>query len=305
MDTTIINNAQEHEIIKSGQFDRHNTVHLVVPNNIKVIAQSAFAGFPNLESVTFESGSTIEIIEAGAFGSCPRLKSVKLPNTLKKIGDRAFANCEMLGHIIFEKRNQLKYIGANAFYCVGKDTNCKRKPSSIILSNEFTSLGEGAFYQCKVFNTIDFSQVTVLRKIPKDAFHYSSVYKVLMPTSGCISAIGKSAFAWSSLSQVVIPASGITTIEESAFNSTWIKEFDFRGVRNIGGNAFTVITGTGIKKATLPTDCQYSSSSFPSGCQIFKEDLPLLEPYDSSSSDTNSAESIGDKLKGLFGRFKK
>ena len=303
MDTTSINNAQEHEIIKSGQFDRHNTVHLVVPNNIKVIAQSAFAGFPNLESVTFESGSTVEVIEAGAFGSCPRLKSVKLPNTLKKIGDRAFANCEMLGNIIFEKRNQLKYIGENAFYCVGKDTSCKRKPSSIILSNEFTSLGKGAFYQCKVFNTIDFSQVTVLRQIPENAFYGSSVDKVLMPTSGCVSTIGKSAFASSYLSQVVIPASGITTIKEAAFSFTSVKAFDFRGVKDIGDHAFQAI-GSGIKKATLPINCKYSSSSFPSGCQIFKEDLPLLEPYDSTSSTTEKVRD-NNKPKGLFGLFKK
>lgn len=305
MSTITVTNLQEHEIIKKGQFDQYNTVNLIIPNNIRVIDKSAFSGFPNLESVTFESGSTIEIIEAYAFSRCPRLKSIKLPNTLRYIGDYAFSDCEMLGMVQIEKYNQIEIIGKRAFYQVGKDFDCKCKLSSIILSSKFERLGECAFYECKIFNVVDFSKVLQLKEIPENTFYKAAIKKVIMPTSGCVKKIGKSAFSSSILSEIVIPASGIVSIEESAFWSTSLKDFDFRGVKHIGFNAFTGISDLHLKTATLPTDCQFECNSFSHDCQIFKKDLPLLEPYDSSSSDVESGGSIGDKLKGIFGRFKK
>ena len=304
MATITVTNLQEHEIIKKGQFDQYNTVNLVVPNNIRVIDDSAFAGFPNLESVSFENNSMLEAIGNGAFARCEHLKFVKLPNRIRAIGDDAFFGCEMLATVQIERCNQIETMGKRAFWRVGY--GCKCKPSSIIFSSQFKRMGDSTFYECKIFNVADFSKVLQLKEIPENAFYKANIKKVIMPTSGCIKKIGKSAFSEALLSEIVIPASGIVSIDDSAFWSTSLKDFDFRGVKHIGFNAFTGILDLHLKTATLPTDCQFERSSFSHDCQIYKKDMPLLEPYDSSSflSEEN-AESLGDKLKSFFGRFKK
>ena len=301
-----IANLQEHEIIRAKQYDEYDTVNLVIPAEIRVIDKYAFARFGKLETLKFERGSAIEIIEEDAFSGCPQLKSVVLPKNLRVIGKRAFAGCSKLGDVTFEKNNQLEIIGEQAFMMVGKNLmGYEFKSHPLVFSSNFKSLGEKAFSNCQnLLSEVDFSKVLYLSEIPMDAFCLSRIGKVTFPTSGCIKTIGESAFAHAGVT-VIMPASGVRTIKRKAFSGSTLTEFDFRGVQHIEDLAFS---STNLGEVLIPTTCQLGTGvfdAFLSNCRVYRKDLPLLEPYDSSTTNIGNSESLSDKLKGLFGRFKK
>lgn len=305
MITVDVENLKDYEIIKKGQYDEYDTVNLVIPSNIRVIEKEAFKGFRKLESLKFEKDSMIEVIDEMAFCGCPELKSVVLPKHLRMIGNAAFMGCRNLQSVILEKNNQLEIIGDEAFLMAGRRSLFinENKQTSFVFYSTFKSLGERAFTQNALFDTFDFSRVIDLKEIPAEAFSHTGC-KVIFPTSGCIKKIGDSAFEhWGAT--IKMPASGVIHIGSRAFHSSSIKEFDFRGVKYIGPSAFAF---TELGEIFIPTDCEVDPSAFVcigNTNKVYRKDLPLLEPYDSSSSDVGSGESIGDKLKGLFGCFKK
>ena len=109
-------NTKEEVTIKNGQYNKYNTVDLVIPSNIRIIEKGAFSGFPNLRSVKCESGSELEIIEEEAFFNCQRLNTVILPNTIKEIGVKAFSQCKEITSFTIPSDNKIESIGDNAFY---------------------------------------------------------------------------------------------------------------------------------------------------------------------------------------------
>ncbi len=56
---------------------------VVIPGNVKLIADGAFSGCPNLEEVIMEEG--VEQIKVYAFYGCPQLNSVTMPKSLQTI----------------------------------------------------------------------------------------------------------------------------------------------------------------------------------------------------------------------------
>ncbi len=81
------------------------------PAGTLVIAESAFAGHPNLTRITLPD-STVNI-EPMAFSSCPQLQSAELGNGLTNISEYAFLGCLSLSNIALGPN--LKTIGAAAF----------------------------------------------------------------------------------------------------------------------------------------------------------------------------------------------
>ena len=74
------------------------------------IADSAFAGFTGLTSVTL---GEVEAIGANAFNGCKKLNEISLPESLTSIGDNAFNGCIKLNDITLPEF--LTSIGDNAF----------------------------------------------------------------------------------------------------------------------------------------------------------------------------------------------
>lgn len=58
-----------------------------IPRYVKKIKRWAFRNCKELSSITFESDSSLEIIEPGVFEYCEKLSSIIFPPSLKKIGD--------------------------------------------------------------------------------------------------------------------------------------------------------------------------------------------------------------------------
>lgn len=64
-----------------------------IPDTVKSIGVQAFAFCDNLEQVTFEQDSCLEIIDAMAFTGCPKLSYIRLPDGIKVVERLAFRGC--------------------------------------------------------------------------------------------------------------------------------------------------------------------------------------------------------------------
>lgn len=148
----------------------------------------------------------IRTISAGAFYSCPNLKSVTTSNGLKFIEGSAFAQCRSLESINFPR--SLKYIGDNAFYYCSSLKEVK-------LGEHLTHLGMQAFMYCTSLERVEFA--CPLTYIPDAAFNYCSSLQTIT-LSGNIRQIGRDAFAYSGLRNVVIGES-VEYIGAGAFST--------------------------------------------------------------------------------------
>ena len=131
---------------------------IIIPINVHGIANGAFRGCRQIESVVFHGG--ISVIPDDAFRGCVNLKSVTFSPCLKHIGARAFRNCVKLESIQYlgdkhtPEQPHIQFIGRQAFM------NCKSlwtdTPPTLL------ELGERAYYGCALVRG---SFTTSIRKI--------------------------------------------------------------------------------------------------------------------------------------------
>ncbi len=139
---------------------------LVVPEGVKMIAGSVFAGWDSAsipESIDslIASGvskynlsytvteivlpSTLEVIGDSAFYRACGIQSISFPDSLKEIGVDAFAFCDSLASI--SGGNNIESIGDYAFYC------CLAIPG-FQFSENTTYIGEGVFAGCSAIKHV-------------------------------------------------------------------------------------------------------------------------------------------------------
>ncbi len=135
-------------------------VSYIIEETVTHIADSAFSGTANLETITFTGSlrsigsrafeycrklsslvlpSSVEIIGERAFQYCNHLSSIMLPCSIQEIGDYAFCGCTSIQTISIPKG--VKKIGHAAF----KDCSSLRK---IIVQDNIEFIGDGAFVGC-------------------------------------------------------------------------------------------------------------------------------------------------------------
>lgn len=106
---------------------------IVVPSDIRVIAQEVFYANSRVESILIPD--SVEEIEAGAFNSCGKLSEIKLPKNLRVIGQYTFIHCRRLESIKLPEN--LTRIEKFAFANTGLQT--------VIIPDSVRYVGEGAF----------------------------------------------------------------------------------------------------------------------------------------------------------------
>lgn len=151
---------------------------IMVPAEAKVIPANIFAGKTSVKKVTFEEGSILTDIEAGAFEDSG-LVEITLPVGVTVVKEATFKN-SYLAKITF--LGEVTTIEKEAF----ADT-----PLTAITAPSVTSVGNNAFSNCSSLKTVKMAK---LETIGSKAFQYCSALNTGMNWSTKLTKIGSSAF---------------------------------------------------------------------------------------------------------------
>lgn len=154
---------------------------VTIPNRVTSIEKELFYDCSNLTSVII--GSSVRLIGNSAFKNCSSLTDITIPDGVEDIGTSAFSGCSNLASILIP--NSVTSIAGGAFSgCTGELTvKCDiPDPSSsygsgifhgskftkVTLSNDVTSIGEKAFYNCNSIESLTIG--SGITSIGRDAF---------------------------------------------------------------------------------------------------------------------------------------
>ncbi len=244
--------------IGSSAFEDNKNIHSVVlPSTATHIGVDAFKNCTNLESVTGEgithinlnafANSTISTfnfervknISDKAFYGCANLENVDLSN-VEKIGASAFENATGISEINNEKLTTL-----DNYAFRGTDITKVNLPN-------VKTLGSGVFEKC---SSLVSASLPLLEEVTASTF------------KNC-----------NSLSEVDLP--NITSIDNSAFQGTLLEKVNFENVEAVGNYAFR---DSNLKYAFLPNATDIGTGCFY-GCTNLKfVYLPLLSELNANS----------------------
>lgn len=130
------------------------------------IGQQAFNGCTSLETLDLPS---VESVDAYGMRGCTALSSVSLPKC-KTIGEYAFQSCPKLQRADLSSAES---IGAHAFQDIASLTD-------VVFPDNLPSVGEYAFFGCKVGGTLTFDAATAKNDITigQSAFRYCSLSEI-------------------------------------------------------------------------------------------------------------------------------
>lgn len=229
-----------------------------VPQTVTKICERAFKYNSYLQSIVLSDQGLLSI-ENDAFYNCSALTSIKIPTTCSSIGDFAFYGCRELTKVDSENISQIS-IGQSAF------ENCY-KLNDFKLSY-ITSLGERAFYNCRLLMIINlsnnylefgqsvFTNTSIIYNTYQNGQYLgdeSNPYRYLVSVidkdvstftinEGCVSICDNAFENCQNLTSITL-LSGIVRIGDSAFKGCYslrsvTQDSDPVGMQSIGGYAF-------------------------------------------------------------------
>ena len=99
-------------IIADGAFSGFaNLESIIIPNSVKYIGDGSFRNCAKLVSIYFSR--SLESIGVNCFENCLSIKNLVIPNSVTAIESQAFMNCELLNTIVIS--DNLKHIGWSVF----------------------------------------------------------------------------------------------------------------------------------------------------------------------------------------------
>lgn len=228
------------EYLGAGAFATGSLRSIHIPKSLKEAgtyywADGPFAGASNLQTVTFEAG-TSQVVDNLFRGA--HIESLDLPATIEEIGSSAFAYSALKE---IGLQSGLKHIGASAF----SESPLER----ITLPDSVTEIGDSAFYRTNLESIHIPDSVTA---IGYSAFENS--YKLKQATlSASMTYVPASMFSGTSLSSIVIPAS-VERIDGAAFSNTKLSQVSLpEKLKEIGGAAFS---GTPLTSISFPASLE-------------------------------------------------
>ena len=163
--------------VVTGDADCEGNAH--IPKEVRKLGPDSFGGFDiwssDVESVTFETGSQLVEIEAGAFQFADELESISLPANLRIIGFSAFDSTISLENVSFESGSKLEAILEGAF----SDSMLP----SIVFPASLTDIESGAFRNTTLLSSVTFEPGSQLDYIGDDAFKNSALTSIVIPAS--------------------------------------------------------------------------------------------------------------------------
>lgn len=162
--------------ISEEAFEDCNIESIVIPASVKSIGNSAFCHCSNLETVSFESDSKIEIIEGGWYGfsstptgvfaHCSKLKEINIPASVKIIRGGAFYGCESLAKVTFDKNSNLEELEGDYDYYDyrGVFAGCTSL-TTILIPKNVKKIGVSTFANCSALQSVVFEADSKLEEI--------------------------------------------------------------------------------------------------------------------------------------------
>jgi hypothetical protein len=213
------------------------------------MGNAAFNKCTALETITFDDGCAITIINANTFNGCTLLKGVKLPSTVEELGKLAFANCSSLTAFTLpasfadkesdtfqntpiknydvEEGNE-EYTAINGVLYNGDKTELllypiAREDNSFTVPENVGGIGEQAFFGAKNLTHITLSGK--LTNILEKAFSQSGLTEITFPAE--VTSIGKEAFSGCKALTTATFKGGPSGISEKAFFGTGLTTVTF------------------------------------------------------------------------------
>ena len=176
---------------------------VIIPADAKVIPK----GILNKSAITgvsFETGSQLVTIEAGAFEDS-KITSIIIPKGVKEIKEATFKNVTTLEAVTLEEGSELNAVGKEAFL----NTAVKA-----FIATYVTSIGNSAFTGCKHLANLDLPNLCTVGDY---AFNGCSALGTIA-FSKDVSSIGQLAFSTTSMTEVDLSKSEGLTLGEGAFS---------------------------------------------------------------------------------------
>ena len=145
--STVTYEGVEYEVTCIGGFNYSPVSSVTIPSTVRSINKYAFIG-SSLNSIYFESPSSLTEIDLMAFNSCTGLTSIKIPKTVTSIGLYAFQNCTGLTSVEFETPSSLTEIEEYAFI------NCDSLKSITLPASIMHIDYSTAFFNCNNLQAI-------------------------------------------------------------------------------------------------------------------------------------------------------
>ena len=223
--------------------------NIQIPASVATMGNAAFNKCTVLETITFDDGCAITIINANTFNGCTLLKGVKLPSTVEELGKLAFANCSSLTAFTLPAsfadkesdtfqntpiKNYDVEEGNEGFSAVdgvvyNEDTTelllypIAREENSFTVPTQVGGIGEQAFFGAKSLKQITLSNK--LTNILSKAFAQSGLTEITFPAE--VTSIGKEAFSGCKALTTATFKGGPSGISEKAFFGTGLTTVTF------------------------------------------------------------------------------
>ncbi len=120
--------------------------YVEIPDNIKEIGSSAFAGCQDLKTIIIPDSVTS--IGHSAFWGCNILENITIPDSVINIGDSTFRDCYSLTSITIPDR-VTSIIGHNFFGCSSL--------TDVTIGKGVTSIGYATFRHCEILTSINYT----------------------------------------------------------------------------------------------------------------------------------------------------
>lgn len=235
-----------------------------IPYTVTSIGQFAFTECSAMEKFEYviPDGQTVKLTSIGnyAFSNCTNLANLPIAKTVTSMGSGMCRGCESLVTITLPRNTTtMPAYGFQDCYNLRTVTVNTENPSTTVIGEKYTTIGEGCFSGCRSLTSIELQ--STIKTIAKTAFYgCSSLTSFTLPTA--VTSVGIQAFAG---------CTGLTTFTENAKTYS-VGEKCFSGCTSLTSITLSMPTSIGASTFENCTALQSATISKQTGSSSYMFD---------------------------------